>query len=123
MAFKESSYLSELRISCPEAADRYLEKVKQIKCDLYILSEGDFDYGLDCVPPITSIDIISYVVLTHSYYTNEQLRAYKSLAAYKYFEAGFVEKVGFQNIDDLVLLLGKVSNDRYTFKLAFKFYK
>lgn len=91
-----------------------MHKVKQIKCDPYALIEDDFEYGLEGVPPITYVDIISYVVLTHSFYTNEQMRAYKSLAAYKYFEAGFVAKVGFLNINNLVLLVGKVS-DHLTF--------
>lgn len=109
MALKGSPYLCELKTSCPEAALRYLDKIKQINCDPYTLSEGDFDYGLACVPPITSMDIVTYIVLTHSFYTNEQMRAYKSLEAYKYFEAGFVEKVGFKNINNLVLLVGKVS--------------
>ncbi|XP_050505806.1 uncharacterized protein LOC126884063 [Diabrotica virgifera virgifera] len=110
MALKESSYLDQLRISSPEAADRYLDKIKQLNCDPYALSEVDFDYGLTYVPPIASMDILTYIVFTHSFYTHEQMRAYKSLAAYKYFKSGFVEKVGFKVINDLVLLIGKVQH-------------
>lgn len=104
-----SAYLNDLKTNCPEAATRYMDKIKKIKCDPYTLTEEDFDYGIQSVPPITNMDIVSYLVLTHSFYTKEQMKAYKSLTAYKYFDAGFVDKVGCKNMENLVLLVGKVS--------------
>ncbi|XP_023311884.1 uncharacterized protein LOC111692233 [Anoplophora glabripennis] len=62
------------------------------------------------MPPISNMDIVSYLVLTHSYYSREQMKAYKSLQAYKYFAAGFVDKVGIKPINDYVLLVGKVQH-------------
>ncbi|XP_074039917.1 uncharacterized protein isoform X1 [Leptinotarsa decemlineata] len=110
MAFKQSEYLFNLKKSHPEVAARYVEKVKDLNCDPNTLAEGSFDNGLDYVPPITSMEIICYLVLTHSFYTKEQMRAYKSLNAFKYFEAGFVENVGFQLINDYVLIAGTVKH-------------
>lgn len=63
---------------------------------------------MEGVPPITNMDIVSYLVLTHSYYTKEQMKAFKSLQAYKFFEGGFVIKVGTKLVNDLYILVGKV---------------
>ncbi|KAJ8944604.1 hypothetical protein NQ314_009439 [Rhamnusium bicolor] len=56
-----------------------LEKIKVLQCDPYNLKDSDFDFGLDSIPPITNMDIVTYLVLTHSYYTKEQMKGYKSL--------------------------------------------
>lgn len=37
------------------------------------------------------------------------MKAYKSLQAYKYFEAGFVSEIGTKQINDFYVLVGKVS--------------
>ena len=110
---KPSVYLSDLTKTCKEAAKRYLEKITAIMCDPYALSDLDFEFGIESVPPITNMDIITYLVLTHSYYTKEQMKAYKSLTAYKYFESGFVEKVGIKKFENYILLVGKVSIQVY----------
>lgn len=72
------------------------------------MNAEEFNYSFDAVPPITNMDIISYLVLTHSFYTHQQMRAYKSLDAYKYFESGFVAKAGTKLVGDNFLLIGKV---------------
>ncbi|CAG9829833.1 unnamed protein product [Diabrotica balteata] len=47
-------------------------------------------YNPNDFPTLSSIDVVSYLMLSTSFYTQQQIKAYKRLQAYKYFEAGFV---------------------------------
>nr|XP_023015349.1 uncharacterized protein LOC111504870 [Leptinotarsa decemlineata] len=58
------------------------------------------------------MDIVAYLVLTHSFYTNEQMKAFKSLEAHKYFTSGFVLKAGTKVINDFYVLVGKVKHSQ-----------
>nr|CAH7723786.1 unnamed protein product [Callosobruchus chinensis] len=58
------------------------------------------------------MDILSYLVLTHSFYTKDQKKAYKSLQAYKYFESGFVIRAGTIVINDFYVLVGMVKHSQ-----------
>lgn len=85
-------------------------KIKLIKdVDPFALTTADLDYTMNGIPPVTYPDIFSYLVLTHSLYTLEQMKAYKSLDAHKYFSAGFVLKAGTKVVNDFYILVGKVS--------------
>ena len=75
--------------------------------DPYLVEPHDVNFTFDAVPPVSYMDIISYLVLSHSYYTKEHMKAFKSLQAYKYFISGFVE-VGTKMVDELYILIGKV---------------
>lgn len=89
---------------------RYQLKLEPIDfLDPYTLDENDLNYSLDGVPPVTNMDIVSYLLLTHSFYTQQQMKAYKSLEAYKYFSSGFVLKAGTKIVNNFYVLLGKVS--------------
>lgn len=55
------------------------------------------------------IDIQTYFTSTHSFYTAKQLKAHKSLEAYKYFEADFVRSINFVKKLDKFIAIGKVS--------------
>ena len=50
------------------------------------------DHKLDpeCLPPIEASDLLSYLVLDTSYYTNKQFKAFKSLQAYNQMVSGFI---------------------------------
>lgn len=85
-------------------------KLKLIQdVDPFTLTSDDLDYSLNGIPPVTNMDIVTYLVLTHSFYTNEQMKAFKSLEAHKYFTSGFVLKAGTKVINDFYVLVGKVS--------------
>ena len=60
-------------------------------------------------PKLAYTDVVDYLVYTTSTYTREQVRAHKSLEAYKYFVAGWVleTKVG-RLTPDLFLIKAKV---------------
>lgn len=76
--------------------------------DPFTLNIDDLDNSIYGVPPITNMDIVSYLVLTHSFYTKEQMKSYKSLQSYKYFESGFVTNAGTKVVNDFYILIGKV---------------
>ena len=42
----------------------------------------------DCLPPIESTDLLSFLVLETSFYTLKQFKAYKSLDSYDYMVSG-----------------------------------
>ena len=60
--------------------DRYLQKIAAIGIDP-VLVEGK-DFKLDCLPPVESTDILCYLVLETSFYTQQQFKAFRSLEAY-----------------------------------------
>ncbi|KAF5275264.1 hypothetical protein FQA39_LY06924 [Lamprigera yunnana] len=108
MLIAMSAYLEKLQQKNTDVAARYLDKIRVIgSVDPYTLSSADLNYRVDAIPPISSIDILSYLVLTHSFYTKNQMEAYKSLQVYKYFKAGFVQKVRCKRINDMVVIAGK----------------
>lgn len=88
------NYLSELEKSYPDVAVRYHEKIKCIGIDPFAVPDSELLHATSDLPSITNMDIVSYLVLTHSFYTGDQLKAYKSLTAFKYFEAGHVGHLG-----------------------------
>ena len=108
-----SAYLTSLLSEKPEVGERYHQKIKIVGgLDPFTLKQEDLDYSIDGVPPVTNMDIVSYLLLTHSYYTKEQMKAFKSLDSYKYFESGFVLKVGTKIINDLYIVVGQVKHSQ-----------
>lgn len=68
----------------------------------------DTDTSIKQFPPDTTLDWSSFLVLTYSFYTNEQMKAYKSLIACKYFEARFVNVCGAKKIGEHIVIIAKV---------------
>jgi len=102
-SLKLSEYAEGLLVSNRR---RYLEKIKDIGepfCYEYRLLEADV------LPPVRSMDIFNYLVLSTSFCTGEQFKAYKSLDSYKYFASGFVSNVGGRVVADCFVVVGKVS--------------
>lgn len=72
-----------LNIKDPAVVARYIQKISIIKnIDPYCLLPN-CRYFIDFkeFPKIGILDINSYFVMTHSFYTNNQLKNYKSLEA------------------------------------------
>lgn len=103
-----SEYFSTLS---GDVKTRYAEKLKIIgDIDPYSLHVQELSSDLSILPDVGIIDLVSYLVFSHSFYTGEQLKAYKSLQAYKFYEAGFVQEVLTKPANDAFIILGKVSN-------------
>ena len=68
--------------------------------DPYTLVENWTD-NVKLLPDITWVDFYSYLINTSSLYTNENLKAYKSLKAYNFFVSGHVHDVEYHGINNL----------------------
>ena len=87
---KMNSYVNKLT---GDVQRRYMEKIKVINSvDPYDLNIHSPFYvkNFSEVPEITWIDIENYFISTKSFSTRDSLKAYKSLEAVKYVDAGFV---------------------------------
>lgn len=110
-----SDYFRKLQGENPDVAIRYVEKIKIFGgIDPFTLKEMELNYDIESLPSVTSMDIVAYLVLTHSFYTKDEMKAYKSLQSFKYFEAGFVRQIGCKEVGDYVIVVGKVSGNTST---------
>ena len=93
-----------------ERRKSYDEKLKLIKnIDPYNVSNLLFSDSMELWPEIEFPDIANYLIFSMSSYTKEQLEAYKSLDAYKYFVAGWVRCIFVgKATDNIKILIGKV---------------
>jgi hypothetical protein len=91
---------------------RYGDKLKCINnIDPYLLLEfqkNTLSDETEQYPPIELEDITMYFLERKSPYTNEQIKAYKSLESYKYFKSGFVYELFVRTFDDVKLLIATV---------------
>lgn len=70
----------------------------------------EFVGDLNFLPAIESMDTCNYLVLQTSFYTANQMKAYKSLEAYNYFISGWVQDLGTKLLhDDFRLVFALVS--------------
>ena len=74
-----------------DARDRYQEKISLVGgWDPFLGPQGE---NTDCVPPVESSDLVSYMVLQTSFLTAKQFKAYKGLESYNQFVCGWVKEV------------------------------
>ena len=71
--------------------ERYLQKISVIGVDPATIPTDQF--SPECLPPVEVSDLLSYLVLETSYYTNQQFKAFKSLEAFNQMVSGFVTSV------------------------------
>lgn len=92
------------------AKRRYIEKVQDILVDPYLIARKDLHKidELDVLPNIQYMDIAHYLVYTTSYVTAKEMKARKSLLAYKNFECGWVLESLAKQINEKFVLIGKV---------------
>lgn len=79
--------------------------------DPYCLSD-DSPHRMDnaeLLPVVHEIDIYGYFCQSDSTYTAEKFKAHKSLEAFRYLEAGFVENVRPYKICDYFVVVAKVT--------------
>lgn len=104
---ERSDYYEHLEQS---VKDRYNEKLKIIDGkDPYLLKDFSVQ-DLQSLPQVTMMDLVNYLILSHSFYTGKQLKAYKGLNAYKYYESGLVQEVKVKRMTtEAFVVIGKVS--------------
>ena len=59
---------------------KYLEKISLVGINPTTLIDAKLDP--QCLPPIEATDLLFYLVIDTSYYTEKQFKAFKSLEAY-----------------------------------------
>ena len=89
---------------------RYLAKTEALNYDPYCVREVEFGSDATTWPPVEHVDVINYMTFTSSAYTSDQLKKYKSLDAYKFFQDGWIKKILHNEFEDLHLLLAKVGS-------------
>lgn len=89
---------------------RYEQKIKVIgDIDPYSLLPHELSFPIRDLPKVTTIDLVDYLILTHSFYTKQQLKAHKSLQAFKNFEAGAILHITAKKMTDAAfVILSKV---------------
>ena len=80
-----SYYVKKLDVKVRE---RYLKKISTIGIDP-VLIDGE-RFKPDCLLPVESTDLLCYLVLETSYYTQKQFKAFCSLATYNQMVSRFV---------------------------------
>ncbi|XP_049522544.1 uncharacterized protein LOC125945034 [Dermacentor silvarum] len=94
---------------------RYKEKI--VLCDgvdPYQLPVGaQAAVNASLLPPVTHVDIINYLVLSTSYASLDQMKAYKSLDSHNYFTSGWVRNLIAKKLPSKrVVLLSQVKHSQ-----------
>ena len=70
------------------------------------------DLDPECLPPVEVADLLSYLVVDTSYYTNSQFKAFRSLNAHNQMISGFITSVQGQIIAKKYLVCAKVRHSQ-----------
>ena len=74
------------------------------------MPEVEFSTDATTWPPVENVDVINYLIFTPSAYRSDQLKKYKSLDAYKFFQDGCIKKILHKKFKDMHLLLANVGS-------------
>ncbi|XP_059426209.1 uncharacterized protein LOC132160583 [Carassius carassius] len=107
----ESQYCTDLD---PVSRHRYKELINRyVGRDPYLMKMSEFSVELKDLPTVEAVDITNYLVLQTSYYTRQQMKAYKSLEAYNFFVNGWVHNLGVKRLhDDHCLVFARVNHSQ-----------
>lgn len=94
------------------AKQRYIEKLTLLNCDCpYAIEDGLWQQKNlhETVPHITNLDLVNYLVYGHRMYSEDQMRAYKSLDAYRRLSDNMFGEAKLLRLPSgIVLMKGKV---------------
>ena len=102
-----SEYAKKLE---PRVRQRYLEKISAIGIDPVLIESKNFQP--DCLRPVESTDLLFYLVLETSFYTQQQFKAFRSLEAYNQMVSGFITSVKGHIIANKFVVLAKVRHSQ-----------
>ena len=90
--------------------DRYIDKISVINhYDPYTLWNTNNKVNITDMPEICCMDLVNYFILKNSFYTGDQLKAYKSLEAFETYKAGFILKCICAKFENYFVVLSEVS--------------
>ena len=107
MNFPLSDYAKALE---SHVLKRYHEKISAVGIDPFLVPEKYFNP--ECLPPVESIDLVSFLVLETSYYTQNQFKAFKTLQHYNQMVSGFIKSVEGHLISGNYIVIGKVRHSQ-----------
>ena len=93
----------------PDVRKRYNDKTNVIGCDPYNIAATCLENDVTKWSHVGFLDVINYLVFSPSSYTSEQLKKYKSLDAYKYFQDGWIRQILHKKINGVHLIRAKVN--------------
>ena len=103
--------LSEYCVKLEDSVKRrYLEKIAEVGVNPVTIPDQQF--GMECLPPIEAMDLLSYLVLETSFYTKEQFKAYKSLEAYNLLVSAFLTSIQGCIVAGKHIFTGKVRHSQ-----------
>ena len=87
---------------------RYYEKIKPVAIgiDPFLLSEKDFDS--ESLLPVKSINVVAFLVLETTHWTQDKFKAFKGLYAYNQMVSVFIKIVQGRVIADNCVVIIKV---------------
>ena len=92
--------------------ERYLQKLSFVGgLDPFCLNKRSFCEAPN-LPPFSSSDLVSYLVLQTNYLSAKQFKSYKSLEAYNQFVSGWIKEVYVWSVNMKYVLTGKVSVEK-----------
>ena len=95
----------------PEAFQRYKQKISicGLECCPYQLVFQDLTEDPRQWPDVTHGDIWEYLVNSPGVFTQQTMRNFKSLEAYRFFQSGWVRTVYHRVYDDTILFRAEVT--------------
>lgn len=89
----------------------YEDKIKLCQgIDPYCLNQKDLSVDPTDCPQVTYFHLVNYLIYDKSPYTLESFKAHKSLDAFKFFEAGWLQQVWLKKVPSILstIVIGKV---------------
>ena len=93
----------------PDVRKRYNDKTSVIGCDPYNIAATCLENDVTKWPHVGFLDVVNYLIFSRSSYTSEQLKKYKSLESYKYFQDGWIRQILHKEINSVHLIRAKVN--------------
>lgn len=96
---------------------RYLDKLRIVdSVDPYSLPNSAWSKKEACFPAVSYPDIVNYLIFNKSFYTMEDMKAWKSLEAYNQLTSGWISDVAVFVKNGYHIVRAKVSFDFSKFR-------
>ena len=95
-----------------KVTEGYLKKTSTIGIDAVLIDRKPLEPG--CLPQVESIDLLCYLVIETSFYTQKQFKAFRRLEANNQMVSGFVYNAEGHIIANKFVVLAKVRHSQRT---------
>ena len=95
-----------------KVTEGYLKKTSTIGIDAVLIDRKPLEPG--CLPQVESINLLCYLVIETSFYTQKQFKAFRSLEANNQMVSGFIYNAEGHIIANKFVVLAKVRHSQRT---------